>query len=51
LSHKNGNAVLRNHRVTVTDTDATELNAVQTVELTVSDDGDNICVTDVFDTA
>lgn len=46
---EDGNAVLRNDRVTVTDTDATELNAVQTVELTV--DGDNICVTDVFDTA
>jgi len=46
---EDGNAVLRNHRVTVTDTDATEVNAVQTVELTV--DGDNICVTDVFDTA
>jgi hypothetical protein len=48
---EDGNAVLRNHRVTVTDTDATEIDAVQTVELTVSDDGDNTCVTDVFDTA
>lgn len=47
---EDGNAVLRNHRVTVTGTDATEIDAVQTVELTVTDDGD-ICVSDVFDTA
>jgi hypothetical protein len=46
---EDGNAVLRNKRVTVTDTDATEVNAVQTVELTASDDG--VCVSDVFDTA
>jgi hypothetical protein len=46
---EDGNAVLHNNRVTVTGTDATEVEQVQTVELTASDDG--ICVTEVFDTA
>lgn len=46
---EDGNAVLQNKRVTVTGTDATEVNQVLTVELTASDDG--ICVTEVFDTA
>jgi hypothetical protein len=46
---EDGNAVLHNKRVTVTGTDATEVDAVLTVELTASDDG--ICVTEVFDTA
>ena len=46
---EDGNAVLHNNRVTVTGTDATEVNAVLTVELTASDDG--ICVTEEFDTA
>jgi hypothetical protein len=46
---EDGNAVLQNKRVTLTGTDATEVTAVQTVELTASDDG--ICVTEVFDTA
>ncbi len=46
---EDGNAVLHNKRVTITDTDATEVNKVLTVELTATDDG--ICVTEVFDTA
>jgi hypothetical protein len=46
---EDGKAALHNKRVTLTDTDATEVIAVQTVELTASDDG--ICVTEVFDTA
>jgi hypothetical protein len=46
---EDGDAVLHNNRVTVTGTDATEVDQVLTVELTASDDG--ICVTEVFDTA
>jgi hypothetical protein len=46
---EDGEAALHNKRVTLTGTDATEIIAVQTVELTASDDG--ICVTEVFDTA
>ncbi len=46
---EDGNAVLHNKKVTVTGTDATQVNTVLTVELTASDDG--ICVTEVFDTA
>jgi hypothetical protein len=46
---EDGNAVLQDKRVIVTGTDATEVNAALTVELTASDEG--ICVTEVFDTA
>ena len=41
--------MLQAKRVIVTGTDATEVNAALTVELTASDEG--ICVTEVFDTA